>query len=102
MFYALRGRDGRRDPYSAGTWLASNGHSRALRNEEVQIEALQQWRVRVPSLNLDLDVRPLLADQELNTSPRYWEGAVSVESRAARGTNIGRGYVELVGYADAH
>jgi predicted secreted hydrolase len=55
----------------------------------------------VPSLNHDLDVRPELADQELNTSPRYWEGAVSVGSRAASGTNIGRGYVELVGYADA-
>jgi predicted secreted hydrolase len=48
--------------------------------------------------DLDLTVVPLLADQELPLSLRYWEGAV-----AATGTHAGRpvtarGYVELTGY----
>jgi len=42
-------------------------------------------------------VRPVLADQELDTSVRYWEGAVDV---ARDGTPVGRGYVELTGYGD--
>jgi predicted secreted hydrolase len=56
------------------------------------------WRVRVPGLALELDVRPVLADQELSGTPRYWEGAVDVSgTRAGQGIG-GRGYVELVGY----
>jgi len=111
MFYALRERSGGRDPHSAGTWIGSGAEAQALANEAVSIEVLDHWtnakgtrypslwRVRVPALDLELLVRPVLADQELLTTPPYWEGAVD-----ARGTRKGvavggRGYVELVGYA---
>ena len=113
MFYALRSDDGRRDPNSAGTWTSPAGQSRKLSSEEVQIQVLDHWtnpkgdrypshwRVRVPSVGVDVDVRPVLQNQELTTSTRYWEGAVDVT--AASGTAgrkpDGRGYVELVGYA---
>jgi predicted secreted hydrolase len=111
MFYALRDRDGNRDPHSAGTWVESSGEARPLKSPAVDIDVTDHWttgdgvhypsgwRLRVPSLALDVSVRPVLADQELSTSPRYFEGAVDVsgtrEGRALRG----RGYVELVGYA---
>jgi len=53
----------------------------------------------VPRLALDVSIHPVLADQELATTPRYWEGAVDISGqRAGRGVR-GRGYVELVGYA---
>jgi predicted secreted hydrolase len=55
--------------------------------------------VRVPSLQLDVDVRPVLANQELGTTPHYWEGAVDVSGTHAGQNASGRGYVELVGYA---
>lgn len=113
MFYALRDRDGRRDAHSAGTFVDSAGHARQLANEDVAIDVLRywesprggrypaQWRLRIAALGLQLNVAPLLADQELPTQPRYWEGAVGV-SGARNGTPIGaRGYVELVGYAQA-
>ncbi len=112
MFYALRKLGGRRDPNSAGTWVAADGSAHRLVNDDVRIDVLDhwssprggryasRWRVRAPALGLDLDVRPQLPDQELNTNPRYWEGAVSVSGRHAGGTVAGRGYVELVG--DAH
>jgi len=112
MFYSLRRLDGSRDPHSAGTWVTPDGHARPLENEEVQLRPLEQWispcggayptawQLRVPALDLDLTVRPLLADQELATSPRYWEGAVAVEGRHGARKTTGQGYLELVGYAD--
>ena len=59
-----------------------------------------QWRLTVPSAGLDLRITPLLEDQEIDLSFRYWEGAVSVAGVASAGTVSGRGYVELTGYAD--
>jgi predicted secreted hydrolase len=111
MFYALRDRDGRREPHSAGTWMAPDGNVRALTDADVGIAVNGEWRngsgdrypagwhVRVPALTLDLRVRPVLADQELRTTPRYWEGAVDVSGERAGTSLSGRGYVELVGYA---
>ncbi len=110
MFYALRNRDGSRDLHSAGTWIEPAGAVRALGAEAVTIEVggrwlspggvryPSAWRVRVPELALDLTVRPLLADQELTGTPRYWEGAVQVTGVRAGRSIGGRGYVELVGY----
>jgi predicted secreted hydrolase len=111
MFYSLRDRHGAQDPYSAGTWVDSRGHARALTREGVRIQVLDhwtdsrgfrypsRWRVLAPALGLDVTVRPVLADQELVTSPRYWEGAVDVVGTRSGHPIGGRGYVELVGYA---
>lgn len=111
MFYSLRDTNGARDLHSAGTWVDSTGRTHALSNTDVEITVVDhwdsprggrypsRWRVRVPSLALDVDVRPVMANQELGTSPRYWEGAVDVSGARAAGKVAGRGYVELVGYA---
>lgn len=111
MYYFLRDRDGTEDPYSAGTWVDSAGHSRPLSRGDVQMQVLDhwtdaggasypsRWRLVVPATGLDVTVRPVLADQELVTSPRYWEGAVDVSGTRAGHPVAGRGYVELVGYA---
>jgi predicted secreted hydrolase len=111
MFYALRKQDGQRDAHSAGTWMAPGGTTRALASHDVQIESKGEWtsprggryparwQLRVPSLRLDVDIQPRLADQELTTSTRYWEGA-SLVSGTRDGREIrGKAYVELVGYA---
>jgi predicted secreted hydrolase len=112
MFYSLRQQDGAQDPASAGTWIAPDGTVRPLVSSDVRVEVLEQWtsprggrypsrwRVQVPQLMLDADVRPMLADQELLTNPRYWEGAVAVTGERAGSAIGGKGYVELVGYAD--
>jgi predicted secreted hydrolase len=57
------------------------------------------WIVRVPDQGIELRVTPVLADQELDVSFRYWEGAVDVEGTSAGAPVSGRGYVELTGYA---
>jgi predicted secreted hydrolase len=111
MFYSLRSHDGTRDPHSAGTWVDSAGRVKPLKSGDVRIEVSDywisprggrypsRWRLLVPAVALDAEVRPVLANQELGTTPRYWEGAVDVQGTQAAQSTSGRGYVELVGYA---
>jgi predicted secreted hydrolase len=57
-----------------------------------------RWHLSIPNQNLEIEIVPLLNDQELNVSYRYWEGAVSIKG-TKNGTLIsGQGYVELAGY----
>lgn len=111
MFYALRARDGQRDVHSAGTFVDADGAIRSLASTDVVLAATGSWvsgdgvrypsgwRIRVPALALDLTAQPVLKDQELRTSPRYWEGAVQLAGTRGGAPAAGRGYVELVGYA---
>jgi predicted secreted hydrolase len=111
MFYSLRRRDGNQDLHSAGTWVAPDGRVRALASADVQIKVQSlwtsprgghypaSWKVSVPALSLSVDVRPVLADQELDVRPRYWEGAVDIAGTRDTRAISGEGYVELVGYA---
>lgn len=118
MYYQLRRRDGSPHPRSAGTLIAAGGEARGLSREDVRLEVLAhwespvdgarypaQWRLRVPSAGLALEVEPKLADQEMNHSVRYWEGAVRVRraggNAGAGGARAGHGYVELTGYGGA-
>jgi predicted secreted hydrolase len=57
--------------------------------------------VSLPAESLVLEVEPLLADQELDLSVRYWEGAVRVRGTSGGAAIEGRGYVELTGYRTA-
>jgi len=111
MLYQLRRLDGSRDPFSAGTWISRSGDSAHLDANEFNIKNTQfwdsplggrypsGWQVSVPGLDLQLDVQPVIADQELRTTVLYWEGAVDV-SGIRNGKKLGgRGYVELTGYS---
>ncbi len=108
MLYRLRRDDGSTDPFSAGSVVAVDGTVTPLAATAFEIEPRgtwraadgvaypARWRLHVPDHGLDLEVRPLLADQELRLAVRYWEGAVAVS-----GSVTGRGYAELTGYAGA-
>ena len=110
MFYVLRELDGAPGPYSAGTWIDAGGDSMPLALADVAIEVTDRWqsehggvypagwRIRVPSLGLDVRVLPVLDNQELVTTVRYWEGAVDVIGERDGRPLGGRGYVELTGY----
>jgi predicted secreted hydrolase len=111
MVYRLRQADGRSDDLSSGTLVAADGSSRSLRGGDFVIEPLTEWtspatgieypskwRLTVPDTALDLQITPLLPDQELVLSFRYWEGAVTVSGTSAGEAVSGKGYVELTGY----
>lgn len=114
MLYQLRDRDGTPDATSSGTLVGPRGESRHLKLSDFRLDVLDRWesprsgavypagwRIRVPSADLDLTVEPLVPDQELDVSIRYWEGAVRIEG-TSRGRPVqGRGYVEMTGYTDA-
>lgn len=112
MLYRLRRKDGTADPASSGTLIDPHGESRALNLSDFQIlpsgewrsprsgaRYPARWRLRIPREDLDLEVRPLLADQELDVSFRYWEGAVGLEGTHHGRPIQGHGYIELTGYA---
>ncbi|MDT8368495.1 MAG: lipocalin-like domain-containing protein [Longimicrobiales bacterium] len=127
MVYRLRGIDGSSDPLSEGILVDPDGSSRRLGVDDFTLEVLERWtspvdgavypstwRVEVPSADLALRVVPLLRDQEMNVTVRYWEGAVELfdaapagrdgrdgarSEGASRAPRVGRGYVELTGYA---
>jgi predicted secreted hydrolase len=110
MFYRLRRAGGTPDPHSQGVWVLPDGTTVGLADSEVAVDALDRWqsprggdypagwRIRVPRLSLDLELRPVLEDQELDLLVRYWEGAVDVTGRHGAQDVAGWGYVELTGY----
>ncbi len=115
MVYRLRNSDGGTDPRSEGVLVSADGVATHLGADMFVIEAQAQWaspidgslypsrwRVTIPSQRIDLVVVPVLPDQELNVTVRYWEGAVDVlGSTGPAGEPVGVGYVELTGYAGA-
>ncbi|MBX3333307.1 MAG: carotenoid 1,2-hydratase [Nitrospira sp.] len=117
MLYGMRLNDGSTDLASSGTVISSDGRTQHLEVTDFQIESTAtwtspgskatypaRWRLKFPSLDLVLDVVPLVADQELRTSRStmvsYWEGAVAVTGTKQGRPVKGQGYVELTGYTE--
>jgi predicted secreted hydrolase len=106
MLFELRSNNGSIDSYSSGTFIDARGVPRHLKREEFTLQPLSywhkypvSWRLRAPSLNIDLTSRAVLPDQELRLKQggsAYWEGAVDYS-----GTQQGVGYLEMTGYEGA-
>ena len=118
MFYQIRHKDGKIDPYSSGTIIFPDGTYQHLLRNEFQIEVLDhwkspksgavypsRWRVKVPGHRIDLAISPTVKDQELITKEStrviYWEGSVKVDGKYRDEPIKGVGYVELTGYAES-
>ena len=115
MLYLLRRKTGGVDSFSSGTFIAADGSSRHIKQEEFIVRPLSywtskksgivypaSWELKLPNFGIKLTLSPDLNEQELydlrSISASYWEGSVSVEG-TIRGNSIkGKGYVELVGY----
>jgi predicted secreted hydrolase len=106
MAFRIRGRDG------SVLWSHARWHGQRGPDARVAFEPLRTWRSpRSPAsypiaMRLTVGARvltlePLLDDQELDarasTGGHYWEGAVRV---LEAGRPVGRGYLELTGYAE--
>lgn len=112
MVFQLRRADGSVDEFSSGTLVAADGSTRRLGAGDFSLQPTGRWRsprtgaeypagwqLEIPSAEIRLTITPRLADQEMNVSYAYWEGAVSVAGTMAAQTVSGNGYVELTGYA---
>ena len=106
MFYQLRTREGMMHAFSRGVLVGTDGSVQNLSPEQVRLTPLREWqagdgtaypvewRLQVPGLELDLVVEAALDDQLMDHTVHYWEGAVDIS-----GSQSGRGYLELSGYA---
>lgn len=112
MLFQIRRADGSIDPYSSGLLISKDGESELLSVDDFSITVEDtwtsphtgatypaRWRLVVPALDLSLNLKPHLADQELNVSYAYWEGAVAVQGEINGVVVSGNGYVELTGYS---
>jgi predicted secreted hydrolase len=99
-------------PYNAGTYIAPDGTLTHLTQGDWTLEVTDTWtsptsggeypagwRISVPSVGLELTGRPQMANQELNVSTTYWEGAVEFGGTLGRAPISAEGYIELTGYA---
>jgi len=117
MLYGLRLPNGDYDPDSRGTFVAPDGKvthlgrgSFTLVPGETWYSAASQaeypvrWRIWIPSLDIDLDMFTPLDDQEMlaepgGGSPTYWEGASRFRGTRKGRWVEGKGYLEMLGYA---
>lgn len=98
--------------WAGGSFRLRDGAARIFGNDEVRFEGRKtwdsprtqakyptQWRLQTPAGNFE--VRALLNDQELDsrgsTGGVYWEGLSDLLD--AQGRRVGRGYLEMTGYA---
>lgn len=111
MWYRLRRRDGAVDPWSRGCFVDRDGGAVPLDSSRVVATPAGRWlaadgraaypatwRLQASEPDFDLEVTPLLPDQELRVLVRYWEGAVAVRGTRAGKPVTGRGYLEMTGY----
>ena len=116
MVYVLRRQDGSPDPQSGGTVVDPRGGQTTLGPEDYRLQPGRawtsptsgaqypvEWQIEIPLAGLELAVRATVDAQELHTDQStgvtYWEGAVdAVGTRSGRPV-VGRGYLEMTGYA---
>lgn len=112
MFFQIRREDGTLQAQSSGTFVYPDGRTRHLSLAEWSLQVTDTWtsphsgatypagwRIEIAALDLSLEGEALMADQELNVSTTYWEGAVQFDG-TWRGEPISAtGYIEMTGYA---
>lgn len=110
---AFRLRDGADNPlWAGGSWRDRNGKLRVFTEREVHFEPQRrwtspgsrasypvEWRLGTPAGRFR--IKALLDNQELDsrgsTGTIYWEGLSELQDE--RGQAVGRGYLEMTGYA---
>lgn len=112
VVFRLRRRDGSGKPIVS---VALIGQDAKLRNFDETDLSLQpqgywkspvdgapypvRWRLSLPDQGIVLDVAPLMNEQEIDLSLRYWGGTVRVDGEVRGQSVAGTGYAELTGYA---
>ena len=119
MAFRMRDHDGRA-LWAAASTSARDGSVRIHPPAEVRFEPLRHWRSPRTGIEYPVEwavtvaerrfrLSPLLDDQELDsrasTGAIYWEGAVRLYeagegAEAEVGGEVGRGYLEMTGYAE--
>jgi len=95
------------EDFQYGVLISPAGQARRLDSQQIQFEVLEmmrvqgrtlpaQWRIKLPEIDREMMITPVLQDQWMDVDFAYWEGAIEVAGSNA-GTS-GRGYLEMTGY----
>ena len=113
MIYLIRNDQDAIVDNGGGTFVLPNGKTIWIKQQDINIKTLDHWysekteskypaswEIKIQSLNLELNVKPVFAAQELHLKPiPYWEGSVRISGTYNNLPVQGKGYVELVGYS---
>ena len=111
MYYQIRQKNDTIDPLSKGSFVFANGEYTKLNKVDLDLAITNYWQsplggtypsgwtMKIPKYDIQLNIEPIMKDQELDVSIRYWEGAVEIDGNYQGTTISGKGYVELTGYA---
>lgn len=107
LWTAVTLREGGADFRAEGPAAIAFRPLRRWRSPRSRADYPVEWALTLPTPagTRELRLRPLMDDQELDSSRStgaiYWEGAVRLmEVRDGGETEIGRGYLEMTGYAE--
>ena len=110
MAFRMRDKSGK-TLWASGSLRSPDGTTKILGPNDVAFTPIKSWRsprtdanypisCHVRAGDRDIEMQPLMEDQELDSGDAaravYWEGAVRATSG---GKIVGRGYLELTGYA---
>jgi predicted secreted hydrolase len=106
----LRREDGTGTPIPACALILADGRVQSFRRREIQLEPTAQWRspstgssysvawrLAISILDLELELSPLVQDQESAGAIQLWSGAVQAIGRQGSETIGGRGRIETTG-----
>jgi predicted secreted hydrolase len=110
----LRRRGGGGTPVPSCLLIAADGDTRLFRRRDLFLEPFGapwlgaagaayplQWRLRIPALELQLTIEPLIDDQELALVGPVWSGTVILDGQRGDAVVSGTGRLDLSGYAAA-
>src|SRR6266487_2356566 len=109
MLFQLRERGGAISDSASGTFIAADKTSQPLHKSDFEIAVLDKWhsprtqgvypsswQIQIRKPDCLLEVKPWMADQEINFPPvTYWEGAVHFAGNCNGAPVRGNGYIEL-------
>jgi predicted secreted hydrolase len=112
MLFQIRERGGGFSDSASGTFIAADGTPQHLRKSDFEIAVQDKWssphtrgvypsswEIQIHNPNCLLEVKPWMANQEVNFPPMtYWEGAVHFDGSCDGAPVQGNGYIELTGY----
>lgn len=111
MLFALRQEGEQGLTVADGTFVAADGAQTRILPGDCEVTVLEtwhskasgatypaRWQVEIPKLDLALEGAPMMANQELQVSNTYWEGATAFEGSVAEEPVAAQGYIEMTGY----
>jgi predicted secreted hydrolase len=103
----LRREDGTGTPIPACALILADGRVQSFQRREIRLEPTSRWlsprtgsgysvawRLSIPILDMELELSPLVQDQESEGAIRIWSGAVQASGRQKGQTIGGRGRIE--------